>query len=83
MAATQKTDLSSQEIESLLKQNAALQMQVEQLRAEGESYRRTLQSWAKERITEEVVQGWMAEEKVEGSLLDFINQVKDESRSAE
>jgi len=78
MATTQNSDSFSEDLNALKDQNAALRRQVEQLQAERDSYRRTLQSWAKETMTEEIVQGWMLEEKVQGTLPDFINEVRDD-----
>lgn len=79
MANNQKNGSPSDDLELLKKQNAALQLQVDNLTAERDAYLKHIYSLAKQNIpSEEEVQGWMAEEKVEGTLLDFINEVRNE-----
>jgi hypothetical protein len=56
--------------------NAELQKQVEELTAERDGYLHMVHSWAKAQITPELLKQWMTDEQVEGSLVDFINEVK-------
>jgi hypothetical protein len=76
MAVNRKSGSLSKDLQTLKQQNAALEKQVKELRAERDSYVRALHGWAKERISKEDLKKWMAEEKLEGSLMEFIHEIE-------
>jgi flagellar biosynthesis chaperone FliJ len=79
MENSEKLDQSPDEYRKLKEQCEALQKQVADLQSERDAYlQRVAVALAKKYVTEEVVEGWMAEEKVEGSLLHFIEEAKSE-----
>ena len=63
----------------LKEENASLQKRLAEMEADKEAYlQRAVRSLARQMLTEEVVRGWMSEEKVEGTMIDFINEAKRE-----
>jgi hypothetical protein len=76
MATNRKTGALPKHPQDLKKKNAALKKQVKELRAERDSYLLALHAWAKKRISRDAVRNLMAEEKLEGSLMQFIDEVE-------
>jgi hypothetical protein len=74
MATKRKTGPLPKHSQDLKKQNTALRKHVKELRAERDSYLLTLRAWAKKRISKETMKHLMAEEKLEGSQMEFINE---------
>lgn len=64
------------ETDQLKKKNALLRKQLKELKAERDAYLHAIHTWAKKRVSEEEVERWLQEEKVEGSLSEFIREVK-------
>lgn len=78
MPANRKPKSLAKDLQALKKQNALLKKQVQELADERDSYLQVLHAWAKRKMTRAAVKKAMGGEKVEGSLMTFIAEVKKE-----